>query len=156
LRSRIGREGHEWGWAEPGDVAINGQPAKWKKLTPLGQMQNYFWSAYSINYTFNHSEQAGDAVGLEPLLYNSTKLYEPYGNKDVIVPPLWLEKEANERVAQLAADINTYVNESLARFITGDLDLESDWDKYVKKLENMGLAEYLEIYQKAYDAKYKK
>lgn len=38
-----------------------------------------------------------------------------------------------------------------ARFITGDVDIETEWDNYIKKLEDMQLKEYLAIVQAAYD-----
>lgn len=53
--------------------------------------------------------------------------------------------------ADLNTTINTYVNESLARFATGDLDIENDWDGYLAELEAMGLLQYQEIVQRAYN-----
>lgn len=39
------------------------------------------------------------------------------------------------------------------KFISGEEDIESGWDAYIKNLEKMGLADLLEIYQNAYNAK---
>jgi len=39
----------------------------------------------------------------------------------------------------------------LVRFITGDRNINTEWDAYVKQLENLGLKRYLEIQQDAYD-----
>ena len=52
--------------------------------------------------------------------------------------------EASEQ-AQLYADIKKYVDTSCAKFITGDLSLETDWDTYIKTLEDMGVQRYIEI-----------
>jgi putative aldouronate transport system substrate-binding protein len=42
-----------------------------------------------------------------------------------------------------------------ARFITGDADIDTEWDDYLKELENMRLPRYLELMQQSYDKKYK-
>jgi putative aldouronate transport system substrate-binding protein len=38
-----------------------------------------------------------------------------------------------------------------ARFIIGSESLDSGWNSYVQRLNQMGLARYLELYQKALD-----
>ena len=39
----------------------------------------------------------------------------------------------------------------MTRFALGDLDIEKDWDSYLKELESIGLSQYLEVSQIAYD-----
>jgi putative aldouronate transport system substrate-binding protein len=56
-------------------------------------------------------------------------------------------QEAN----RLRTTINDYIKENLALMITGNKDSNKDWDAYVKGLDNLNLARYLQIYQKAYD-----
>ena len=46
----------------------------------------------------------------------------------------------------------TYLNESQAKFITGNLSLDTDWDAYVATLQQIGLTELMEIYQRGLDA----
>jgi putative aldouronate transport system substrate-binding protein len=46
--------------------------------------------------------------------------------------------------------MKTYVEQMEAKFITGVEPL-SNWDKYVKTLEGMGVEEYVKVYQDAYD-----
>lgn len=55
------------------------------------------------------------------------------------------------RLSVLENDIATYVNDMRAKFITGDANLETDWDSYVQTLNRMGLAELIEIYQSGLD-----
>lgn len=47
-------------------------------------------------------------------------------------------------------DLNKYIGEETAKFITGQRPL-SDWDKYVSELNDLGLQEVLDAYQSAYD-----
>ena len=42
------------------------------------------------------------------------------------------------------------MKQSLAEFVTGNRPL-SDWDNYLSDLENMGLQEWLDVAQTAYD-----
>lgn len=44
-----------------------------------------------------------------------------------------------------------YVNQATVQFITGDLDVEKDWDSYISRMESMGVNDYIRIYQKYYD-----
>lgn len=60
------------------------------------------------------------------------------------------EEETN-RINDIQTSIQTYVDESITRFALGDLDIESDWESYLSELDAMGLAEYLETSQTAYD-----
>ena len=49
----------------------------------------------------------------------------------------------------------SYVREMEASFITGALDVDAQWDAYLKELEVKGAGNMKSIYQAAYDAKYK-
>ena len=51
----------------------------------------------------------------------------------------------------LWADLEKYIAEQHAAFITGKEDLETGWDAYLNTLSRMGLEEVLEIYQRVYD-----
>ena len=67
------------------------------------------------------------------------------------VPALtYTDAEATER-ATLYADISNYLLTAKAQFITGELDIDSDWDAHLEKLNQMGLERILEIDQAAYD-----
>ena len=63
---------------------------------------------------------------------------------------LYNEDESTTRT-QLYTDIKLYLNTMQAQFITGQVNLESDWDAYLKQLDTMGLSRLLEIEQAAYD-----
>ena len=55
------------------------------------------------------------------------------------------------QIADIQTSLQTYVKESMARFATGDLSVDNDWDSYVKELDNIGLQTYIEVSQQAYD-----
>ncbi len=58
--------------------------------------------------------------------------------------------EENEQIQEIKSTLKVYVEESMARFITGDLDVEKDWDNYVKELDTIGLDSLLAVSQTAY------
>ena len=59
------------------------------------------------------------------------------------------EKDAERRAAM--ADIETYVDEMVMKFITGREPIEN-WDTYVAKVKEMGIENVIGIYQEALDA----
>ncbi|UUZ97346.1 extracellular solute-binding protein [Paenibacillus sp. P25] len=156
-----GREGTEWRYAEKGEIGINGKPAIWKRLTPWGGVQNVNWSQTGPNYRssdFRLGEAANPDQPLEVILYNETKQkMEPYQMPiDKVMPPVFFTAEQASEIADLEKTILDYVKEMMARFVTGDSDIDKNWDSYVKNLDSMNLKRYLEIYQQAYDANFKK
>lgn len=69
---------------------------------------------------------------------------------DDILPGLNYTVEENDQVGAIMTDIQTYIKESTAAFITGKMDF-SKWDEYVKTIDKMGVDKYMEIAQGAYD-----
>ena len=69
---------------------------------------------------------------------------------EYVLPTLKYTNEEAENLAEIQANIQTYVSQSLAEFVTGNRPL-SDWDSYLSELENMGLSEWLSVAQTAYE-----
>ena len=59
-------------------------------------------------------------------------------------------EEANER-ATLRADLENYLRQAKAQFMTGEIDVEEGWDNFVNTVNGMGLERLIEIEQAAYD-----
>ncbi|MEG1310428.1 MAG: extracellular solute-binding protein [Romboutsia sp.] len=69
---------------------------------------------------------------------------------EVPFPLVYLTKDQQDKVASVSTDLETYVEQMEAKFITG-VESFDNWDKFVKTLESMNLKEYVSIYQDAYD-----
>ena len=70
--------------------------------------------------------------------------------KEVIdYAPLTVD-ETNE-IADARSAINSYVKEITCAFLSGERDVDSYWDTYIKTLEDMGIKEYQKALQTAYD-----
>lgn len=65
-------------------------------------------------------------------------------------PNVYLTNDAQSEVSALLSDLNTYVEQMEAKFVTGQEPL-SNWDSYVAQLKKMGSDRIVEIYQQAYD-----
>ena len=77
----------------------------------------------------------------------------PYAVPASGLDTLTLSEDAQDDYADIWADMESYISEMHGKFISGEEDIESGWDAYIKNLEKMGLADLLEIYQNAYNAK---
>ena len=62
-----------------------------------------------------------------------------------------MTKEETDEIRLLQTQINDYIHEMGARFVTGETDIDAGWDNYLKTLEDMGLERYLEIRQQVYN-----
>jgi putative aldouronate transport system substrate-binding protein len=65
-------------------------------------------------------------------------------------PRLYLTEQDIEKSTQLATPIIDYIEMMEAKFITGNEPLEN-FDVYQKELKNLGIEEYIEIFQRNYD-----
>ena len=61
------------------------------------------------------------------------------------------DADTNERLEILDTDISTYANSCAARMIRGEMSFD-EWDTYVKTLNEMGLDEWVSIYQERLDS----
>ncbi|WP_026485769.1 type 2 periplasmic-binding domain-containing protein [Caldanaerobius polysaccharolyticus] len=71
------------------------------------------------------------------------------------LPALSFNQQDDETVHQIMADVQTYVDENITKFILGEKPL-SEWDNYVQHVKSMGIDKVLKIYQGAYDSWLKK
>jgi len=157
LEARIGRENHEWYRAGPNELSYSGLPARWGKLTAISSVQNVCWSQWGMGQFNRHDRQTASndiyiPEGLEKRLFDATSInYMPYMPKKSI-PPLYISSDVVRRINQPLNDVRNYVQESIVRFATGDLNLDRDWDSYVANYQRMGVNDILTAYQGAYDS----
>lgn len=77
-------------------------------------------------------------------------IYSPYFPKEVYMNP-FMETKDSERYAIISADLKPYVTKMTAKWIfNGGID--ADWDAYLNQLKKLGMDEFEQITQKAYDS----
>ncbi|MCR8632257.1 extracellular solute-binding protein [Paenibacillus radicis (ex Xue et al. 2023)] len=159
-----GEEGLNWRKPQPGEIGANGKPAVFTQLAPIAEEKsNNNWYQRGLFATDDAQRYTSTVDPKAPkpqavILYEATKnQYEPYQQKaDTIIPTLFMDVDQSKQVVDYSNSIGAYVGESMARFVTGDLNIDKDWDAYIKQLNTLNLPKLLAIYQTAYEAKKKK
>ena len=72
-------------------------------------------------------------------------------NNEIWPRPYYMNEDAN-KIYRLTTDIFYHVNTYRARWITGEGDINKEWDKYIDKLEDLDVDEMVSIMQSAYDS----
>ena len=70
---------------------------------------------------------------------------------DEIWPRPFFPEDLAFRANELRTDIFNTVNQMKASWITGQSDIDADWEGYLKNLQKMGIDEFVSLYQEAYD-----
>ena len=74
---------------------------------------------------------------------DADKLYQPYLTE--MVPQVWATTEVKNRLTILETDITKYVDQKQGEWISGQADIDAEWDTYLAQLEKYGLQELIDI-----------
>lgn len=80
----------------------------------------------------------------------AAKILEPFLPQTVYAKPA-VSIEDMDRVVAIEQDLSTYRDESVAKFIIGEWNFDM-WEEYCQTLEQIGIRELEEIYQRALDS----
>lgn len=80
----------------------------------------------------------------------SAPIYKPYYQKTPAYALPVFSVEDSERVTDIRRDLDIYMGECQAKFITGELSFDK-WEEYVQTCEKMNIRELESIFQAAYD-----
>ncbi|WEG11076.1 extracellular solute-binding protein [Pullulanibacillus sp. KACC 23026] len=167
IEGQFGKEGVDWRKPKSGDVALGG-----KNVTPQyatipqpdgAKPDNNAWgptAQYGSPKSFRdaqvQSTQIYTADGYERRLQDATKLYDGKQPSEVFPSwAVWIDPSVADEEAMLQTNIDDYVQQNTLKFITGDLDINKDWNTYVKGLDKLGINRYLQIMQQSYDKSFK-
>jgi len=64
---------------------------------------------------------------------------------------LTFTEEESDIVASIQDALLNYRDEFQANVFAGNIDLDKEWDNYLKELDKIGLDEWLAVYQTAFD-----
>ena len=71
---------------------------------------------------------------------------------DVYPNILFFDADVNTRVSELATEINSYVNETYVKFISGELEInDENLATYFQTLKDLGYEEYVQVYIDYYE-----
>jgi putative aldouronate transport system substrate-binding protein len=157
--NRFGMPERDYRLPRPGEKSMYdsiGMPARLAQILPWGAVQNSHWgngAAGILPMGILDGQVAPDnpldnerwIAAAVPLYMN---LVPPAANR--VDFTMYTFDEMNE-LADMKNTINTYVNESLALFCTGQKSIERDWDSYLAELNRMNIRRYIELTQSGYD-----
>lgn len=160
----FGEEGTYWGYLdEPSPSVIEGVDAiywsnpSYSTDTESDYWVNIFWSGMQNNLSeFRASytpipEDMYTADAYEAHLFEETTKLLDYFYPEYLPRNLYMEDSDYETFSSLQTSLQDYVRSAVAQFVTGELDIENDWDSYVQQLQSYDIDTYLSLYQKAFD-----
>jgi putative aldouronate transport system substrate-binding protein len=156
MRNVFGVEGTDWIVPPEGEESIDGGQAAYRTLANWGEGQtDSAWRQTGMTYRtseFRLSQSAVEQFVEVPLFIASNDMLPFAPPLESLIPPLAFDDAAAGELTEAQLSVKTYVDEMLIRFITGDADIETEWESYLETLNSQGLPRLLEIYQTAYDA----
>ena len=145
--SAWGIEGVSFEYDEEGKPAYNDNVLN----NPDFFMTNFAIAFYCASQTPSVSSSTKDWPNYRQETIDAFMLWTESGDAQYVLPSnLSLTVEENERSANLLADIDTYAEENVMKFITGENSFDM-WDEFIGTIESMGIDECIEIYQASYD-----
>ena len=92
-------------------------------------------------------------LNVEAVLYRAAQVYHEYAaDVATIVPNMPYTEAQSKQIAEYTLSVGAYANSATIRFITGDMDVEADWDAYLAELNKMDVDGYVKVMQEAYDS----
>lgn len=163
-RSIHGVKDEDWRWANEGEIGIDGEQAWWASITDVANIpsQNIHWSQdgpsvrtakYRLAQVVEDPDNITPGANLEVVLYNLTnERYAPYVPAEPMnLPPMYFTEEQANEIATVMPQLQDFVDETLAQAVTGQIDIEAEWESYLANLESIGLSRFVEIHQEVLD-----
>jgi putative aldouronate transport system substrate-binding protein len=154
----FGPAGIYWTPAKRGQKGLTGQQAlfntDWNKFYGAVTPQNYGWNTMGPMYQSEVWRNGG--VALPPFSPNGSQSdlqlqvelhYMGHQPKEVFPGVIWVPTAEAQQYAMDQTNIDDYVNQWQAAFVTGTKPL-SDWNTYVQGLQHLGLQQYIQLSQK--------
>lgn len=146
---RYGVEGVDWKHNEEDPAFVDEietiwdieQNSHWHTVHP-----KYYYDTYSGFIPGYDEDYWKNRVRTAVALYSEARPSE-----DTYVPIIVYTDEELDQISEIQATLRTYVKECKTRFITGDMDIDSEWDSFQQEVQNIGLEKFLEVSQQAYD-----
>ena len=127
-----------------------------KQINDIMGSQNSLWQNVLPSYREMLSPLSMQGIAMPDNPYDYTVLtasavpYHMDKHPDEIINRIVYTTEETSQINDVLASLNTFRNESVARFIVGDKPF-SEWESYLSELDKIGLPEFLKISQEAYE-----
>ncbi len=163
-----GPEGIGWDWTTDGTSLGGGTP----KYETYKIPDDFDWLGNGFSKKYDHWYYTSDAmvrssnidfrsavkiehpeVNGDYVFQKAAEKYEKYSpDVSTLIPNLAFGGEDSQAISEYTLTIGGFVNQATVQFITGNMDIDKDWNNYISKLKDMGVEDYIARYQKCYDA----
>ena len=157
LMGRYGEKGVDWDFAGEDDISIFGTPATIRIINQIWNTPQNKHLSQIVPYVSRPKFSggvtwSGDTTDGEYLNAQAALLYKDYEPQEHIGKQIYSPDE-EEQIQKIRGDIEAYVKGTIISFITGERDIHDDavWALYLKEFDALGLTEFLEVAQTAYD-----
>jgi putative aldouronate transport system substrate-binding protein len=154
---RFGEKGVDWKPPAAGAKSAFGSLGNpmLESILAWGTVQNKYWGELGPRILSNkHSAMDidnGSPLDFIAAVNKTIEEFPKYRKMESAVAGLIYNEQEQEVMDSLHSTILGYVRESFARFVTGDLNIDRDWDAYVAEFNKMGLPDVIKATQSAYD-----
>ena len=151
-------------WTEEGQILCNyGIEGEGFEYDENGEPQ---FSDFVVNGGNFQFMMTGYTLSGVPSLQDFDKSFFTYGDNVIEAFDTWgscvddlytlpgaltLTTDQTEAYTPVFNDLNTMAEERIGKFITGEADIETEWDQFQEDLISMGIEDCIAIYQEAYD-----
>jgi len=165
--ARYGEEGYGWEYIDGKALGVKDLEGNWAGFKILNdewsketkqtwhQGCGGFGVAASQAEGLNSYGEVWDTTPGNRLLLNMGNLRNMLaaGVPDEVVYSLFYNAEESETVSEVSGLLLDYIRAARAEFVTGvkDPSNDADWDAYLAEMDKIGLQDYLEAAQSAYD-----
>lgn len=154
-----GEQGVGWDFADEGAMGINGAQAVYARIP--NELDNQVWWEWGPFYK-SESQRHGEAVAedtltIEGTLYEAGKAYEPYRiPKESKLPLLVFTTDEAAQVGEFETNLGQHLEQFFAAIGTGRADVDDDaaWQEFQDGFTSIGVDNFLEIQQTAYDRQF--
>lgn len=163
FRLYFGEENKDWAAPKQGEVGMDNKPARIKELSLMYNLTNqnraWMWMSPIINDGVNDGSviDITDTTSWNLRLYKECvekyELYKPDGK--YILPNVVFTPDEIKDFTKLKNDIMSQVADFRDGTAQCYFTADAQWDNYLSKLNEVGIKEYLEMVQKAYNRQYK-
>lgn len=122
----------------PDGLAVATAMAHWGR----GNMSGAFVQDPNYIIQYYQTEQQKEALSI----WNDES-----DSQKTLIPPITLTEDESKRYTVLNGQVDTFIKENRSKFITGEADVEAEWDNYISTLQSLGMDEMISIYQTALD-----
>lgn len=167
-----GVEGTGWDKADTRIGALGGETTTWKLLdkdkageVPFAELKGAipYWYPASLQMAQQATPEEDGQVDLKTdenwtgyINKITSEIYELPGRKysKYILPEIVFTAEQEQTLSEkgnVRAEIHDYLTKTCHEFITGEKDIEENWNKYIDDLNEKGLQTLIDMMQQAYN-----